>query len=100
MPEWGLGGGIVSTAAPAAALVRLIARGGIGAVGVLAPERCVDPDELFGELERRGCAFAIDVCDGDPDGARDGDPDGARDGDPDGAGDRDPNGARPAQVLS
>lgn len=52
--EWGLGGGIVSTAAPAAAAVRLIARGTVTERGVLPPERCIDPDELFPELERRG----------------------------------------------
>jgi saccharopine dehydrogenase (NAD+, L-lysine-forming) len=57
MESWGLGGGIVSTAAPAAAAVRLLARGRISARGALPPERCVDPDDLFPELERRNCAF-------------------------------------------
>jgi saccharopine dehydrogenase (NAD+, L-lysine-forming) len=52
--SWELGGGIVSTAAPAAAAVRLLARGQIQARGALPPERCVDPDALFPELERRG----------------------------------------------
>ena len=52
--EWGLGGGIVSTAAPAAAAVRLIARGAVDARGALPPEQCIDPDALFPELERRG----------------------------------------------
>jgi saccharopine dehydrogenase-like NADP-dependent oxidoreductase len=66
MVEWGLGGGIVSTAAPAAALVRLIARGRIDQVGVLTPEICVDPDDLLPELERRNCVFGIEVSDGDP----------------------------------
>ena len=51
---WGLGGGIVSTAAPAAAAVRLVARGAIEARGALPPEKCIDPDALFPELERRG----------------------------------------------
>jgi saccharopine dehydrogenase (NAD+, L-lysine-forming) len=59
MEDWGLGGGIVSTAAPAAAAVRLLARGAITARGVHPPEACVDPDELFAELELRGCAFEI-----------------------------------------
>jgi saccharopine dehydrogenase-like NADP-dependent oxidoreductase len=59
--RWGLGGGIVSTASPAAAAVRLLARGRIGATGVLPPERCVEPDDLFPELERHGCEFAIDT---------------------------------------
>lgn len=59
MEEWGLGGGIVSTAAPAAAAVRLLARGSIAARGALPPERCVRPEDLFGELERRNCTFDI-----------------------------------------
>lgn len=59
MQSWGLGGGIVSTAAPAAALVRLLARGRVDATGVLPPESCVDPDDLFPQLERRGCRFEV-----------------------------------------
>jgi lysine 6-dehydrogenase len=54
LEEWGLGGGIVSTAAPAAAAVRLLARGAIEARGALPAEQCIDPDALFPELERRG----------------------------------------------
>jgi saccharopine dehydrogenase (NAD+, L-lysine-forming) len=61
MEAWGLGGGIVSTAAPAAAAVRLLARGRIAERGALPPERCVDPDDLFPELERRNCAFEVEV---------------------------------------
>jgi lysine 6-dehydrogenase len=64
--EWGLGGGVVSTAAPAAALVRLLARGRIEPIGVLPPELCVDPDDLFPELERRNCVFEVAVSDCDP----------------------------------
>ncbi len=60
MQRWGLGGGIVSTAAPAAAAVRLIARGRIDAGGAMAPERCVEPDYLFPELERRNCRFRVE----------------------------------------
>jgi lysine 6-dehydrogenase len=59
MAAWGLGGGVVSTAAPAAAVVRLLARGRIGATGVHAPETCIDPADLFPELERRGCRFEV-----------------------------------------
>ena len=50
-----MGGGIVSTASPAAAAVRLLARGQIEARGPFRPERCLDPDEMFAELEARGC---------------------------------------------
>lgn len=62
--EWGLGGGIVSTAAPAAAAVRLLARGSIEARGALPPEGCIDPEEMFAELAGRGAAFEVDVSEG------------------------------------
>ncbi len=58
-PHFGLGGSVVSTATPAAAAVRLLARGSLSAAGVLPPERCVEPDELFAELEPRGCRFTV-----------------------------------------
>jgi lysine 6-dehydrogenase len=57
--RWGLGGGVVSTGAPAAAAVRLLARGTISATGVCPPERCVDPDDLFPELEAHGTTFEV-----------------------------------------
>ena len=60
MEAWGLGGGVVSTAAPAAAAVRLLARGTLTATGVMPPERCVEPADLFPELERRECVFAVE----------------------------------------
>jgi saccharopine dehydrogenase (NAD+, L-lysine-forming) len=59
--DWGLGGGIVSTATPAAAAVRLLARGQIDARGALPPERCVDPAALFPELERRGNRIDVHI---------------------------------------
>ena len=58
-PWFGLGGSVVSTAAPAAAVVRLLARGELRAVGALPPERCLEPDALFAELEGRGCRFEV-----------------------------------------
>jgi saccharopine dehydrogenase-like NADP-dependent oxidoreductase len=58
-PHFGLGGSVVSTAAPAAAAVRLLARGSLTAVGAHPPERCIDPDELFAELQLRGCSVAV-----------------------------------------
>lgn len=60
MEQWGLGGGIVSTAAPSAAAVRLLARGQIESRGALPPERCVKAEDLFPELERRNCTFTIE----------------------------------------
>jgi saccharopine dehydrogenase (NAD+, L-lysine-forming) len=59
-PHFGLGGSIVSTAAPIAAAVRLLARGSLTAVGVHPPERCIEPDEMFAELESRGCTFSVE----------------------------------------
>jgi lysine 6-dehydrogenase len=58
--DWGIGGSIVSTASPAAAAVRLLARGRITARGARPPELCVTADDLFPELERHGCAFEIE----------------------------------------
>ncbi len=55
--DWGIGGGVVSTASPAAAAVRLLARGAIDARGALPPEKCIDPDEMFAELDPRGERF-------------------------------------------
>jgi lysine 6-dehydrogenase len=60
--EWlGFGGGVTSTAAPAAATVRLLARDRIAERGVHSPERCIDPDDLFAELEQRGSKFDVEV---------------------------------------
>jgi lysine 6-dehydrogenase len=58
---WGLGGGIVSTASVAAAATRLYATGRLPYVGALPPERCLDPDALFEQLEARGCTFEMHV---------------------------------------
>jgi saccharopine dehydrogenase-like NADP-dependent oxidoreductase len=63
---FGFGGGVTSTAAPAAATVRLLARGQIGKRGVRFPERCIDPDDLFGELEQRGSRFDVEVSEPAP----------------------------------
>jgi lysine 6-dehydrogenase len=57
--HWGFGGGIVSNAAPAAAAVRLLARGRIETRGAAPPERCIEPTEMFSELEQRGCRFEV-----------------------------------------
>jgi saccharopine dehydrogenase (NAD+, L-lysine-forming) len=57
----GIGGSVMSTAAPAAATVRLLARGNIEARGVLPPERCIEPEAMFSELERRGSKIDVEV---------------------------------------
>jgi hypothetical protein len=60
-PHFGLGGSVVSTAAPAAVTVRLMARGALTATGALPPERCIEPEQMFAELQTRGCAFSVAV---------------------------------------
>jgi hypothetical protein len=59
-PHFGLGGSVVSTAAPAAATVRLLARGSVKARGARPPERCLDSEEMFGELATRGCTITVE----------------------------------------
>ena len=58
-PHFGLGGSVISTATPAAACVRLFARGALTATGVQPPERCIEPAAMFAELEARGCTFSF-----------------------------------------
>ena len=58
-PHFGLGGSVISTATPAAACVRLFARGALTATGARPPERCIDPPLMFAELETRGCTFSF-----------------------------------------
>jgi saccharopine dehydrogenase (NAD+, L-lysine-forming) len=59
--ELACGGGVASTAAPAAAAVRLLARGDIAARGVHPPEACIDPEAMFAELRLRGCEFDVSM---------------------------------------
>jgi saccharopine dehydrogenase-like NADP-dependent oxidoreductase len=58
-PHFDLGGSVISTATPAAACVRLLARGALTATGAHPPERCIDPPLMFAELEARGCTFSF-----------------------------------------
>jgi hypothetical protein len=44
--------------------VRLLARGSVSARGVLPPERCLDPAQVFAELEERGCRFVLEAEEG------------------------------------
>jgi saccharopine dehydrogenase-like NADP-dependent oxidoreductase len=59
MERWGFGGGVMSTAAPAAAAARLLARGEITGRGVLPPESCIEPQTMFAELVDRGCRVQV-----------------------------------------
>ena len=61
VPELGCGGSVASTAAPAAATVRLLAGDRITERGVHPPERCIDPEAMFAELRRRGCEFDMSL---------------------------------------
>lgn len=58
-PDWGFGGSVISTSAPAAAAVRLLARGQITARGALPPEGAIVAEEMFAELEARGAEFFV-----------------------------------------
>jgi hypothetical protein len=51
----------VSTAAPAAAAVRLLARGRVDARGVLPPETALPHVEMFAELEAREARIEVEV---------------------------------------
>ena len=59
-PHFGLGGSIVSTATPAAAAVRLLARRSLLATGAHPPEACIDPQAMFDELSPRGCTITVE----------------------------------------
>ena len=63
---FGIGGSIISTAAPAVAATRLLARGAVTAVGALPPEQALMPELLFAELETRSCQFSVDIEEGGP----------------------------------
>jgi hypothetical protein len=63
VPAWGLGGGVVGAGAPAAAVVRQIARDAIATVGVVAPEACLLHAEVMPELALRGASFTARVDD-------------------------------------
>jgi lysine 6-dehydrogenase len=63
---FGIGGSIISTAAPAVAATRLLARGAITAVGALPPEQALMPEPLFAELETRSCQFCVEIEEGVP----------------------------------
>lgn len=60
--RWGLGGGVVSTAAPAAEAARRLLRADVlpGAVGVLAPERAFEALGFLRSLAATGCTVTID----------------------------------------
>jgi lysine 6-dehydrogenase len=58
---FGIGGSIVSTAAPAVAAVRLLAEGKIDAIGARFPEQCIAPDDMFAQLATRSCEITVAV---------------------------------------
>ncbi len=63
--RWGLGGGVVSTAAPAAEAARRLLRGEATGAGVFAPERAFEAASFLGALSATGCTVscAVSVAD-------------------------------------
>jgi saccharopine dehydrogenase-like NADP-dependent oxidoreductase len=58
--RWKLGGGVVSTAAPAAEAARRLLRVEVDGVGVLAPERAFAAGPFLGALAATGCTVTIE----------------------------------------
>jgi lysine 6-dehydrogenase len=56
---WGFGGGVVSTAAPAAEAARRLLRGEVDGAGVLAPERAFRADPFLAALAATGCTVTV-----------------------------------------
>jgi lysine 6-dehydrogenase len=57
--RWGLGGGVVSTAAPAAEAARRLLAGSVAGPGVLPPERAFDPATFLAALAATGCSITV-----------------------------------------
>jgi saccharopine dehydrogenase (NAD+, L-lysine-forming) len=57
--RWGIGGNVVSTAAPAAEVARLLVRGELRATGVKPPEQVLDPATFLPALSRTGCQVSV-----------------------------------------
>ena len=56
---WGFGGGVVSTAAPAAEAARRLLRGEVSGHGVLAPERAFTAGPFLDALATTGCTVTV-----------------------------------------
>jgi saccharopine dehydrogenase-like NADP-dependent oxidoreductase len=57
--RWGLGGGVVSTAAPAAEAARRLLRGDVARAGVLPPEEAFVAERFLESLHRTGCTVTL-----------------------------------------
>ena len=57
--RWGMGGGVVSTAAPAAEAARRLVRGEVAGTGVLAPEQAFEAEPFLDDLGATGCTVAL-----------------------------------------
>ena len=57
--RWRIGGNVVSTAAPAAEVARLLVRGALQATGVVAPEQVLDPATFLPALSPTGCIISV-----------------------------------------
>jgi saccharopine dehydrogenase-like NADP-dependent oxidoreductase len=58
-PRWGLGGGVVSTAAPAAEAAGRLLEGDVLAPGVVPPERAFAPRPFLDALAATGCTITV-----------------------------------------
>jgi hypothetical protein len=56
---WGFGGGVVSTAAPAAEAARRLLRADVNGYGVLAPERAFPAEPFLDALAATGCRVTV-----------------------------------------
>jgi saccharopine dehydrogenase (NAD+, L-lysine-forming) len=58
--RWGIGGGVVATAAPAAEAAARLLRGDVPATGVLAPERAFAAEGFLDALAATGCTITVE----------------------------------------
>lgn len=63
-PDWRLAGGTILTATPPGVVACWLADGSLSLPGVHPPENAIDPERLFGELERRGMRTTVRVTEG------------------------------------
>jgi len=59
--KWCVGAGDIDTAAPPSIVAQMVAKNKIKQRGCLAPESCVDANELFNELKKRGMKLRVNI---------------------------------------
>jgi hypothetical protein len=58
--RWGIGGGVIATAAPAAEAAARLLHGDVPATGVLAPERAFAAEGFLDALAATGCTITVE----------------------------------------